>query len=270
MRTSRRTDQIPHHAMSSSPADPTPEPDRLTVLSSRASLRRGVALSDEIIRVVLVDDHALVREGVRLLLHGAPDITVVGEAGDGIAAVQVAERTAPDVVVLDLDMPRVDGHATLHELRRVLPAVRVLILTVHGEQERLIPLLEAGAHGYLTKEAASQELVEAIRVVAAGEVYVRPAAARLLATAIVPRRSAETPRDRYDRLSSREKHVLRAVAEGYSGAEISRALGVSTKTVDAYKRRIETKLTLSHRTEYVRFALEAGVLGQGLPATNAP
>jgi DNA-binding NarL/FixJ family response regulator len=221
-----------------------------------------VSVSNEIIRVVLADDHGLVREGLRLLLNNAPDIVVIGEAGDGIEALRVATRTVPDVVVLDLDMPRLDGGATLVELRRLLPGVRVLILTVHGEHERLIPLLEAGARGYLTKEAASQELVEAIRVVAAGEVYVRPAAARLLATAMVPRRGSETPRDRFLRLSSREKHVLGAVAEGFSGAEIARSLGVSTKTVDAYKRRIETKLALSHRTEYVRFALEAGVLGQ--------
>jgi DNA-binding NarL/FixJ family response regulator len=254
-------------------ADGTTGSERLAglgaALSSRAYARRGVAVSDEIIRVVLADDHGLVREGLRLLLNSAPDVAVVGEAGDGTEALQVAKRTTPDVVVLDLDMPRGDGTTTLRDLRRLVPAARVLVLTVHGEQDRLIPLLEAGAHGYLTKEAASQELVEAIRVVAAGEVYVRPAAARLLATAIVPRRGAETPRDRFQRLSSREKHVLRAVAEGYSGAEIARALGVSTKTVDAYKRRIETKLTLSHRTEYVRFALEAGVLGQGPPPNAA-
>jgi DNA-binding NarL/FixJ family response regulator len=188
-------------------------------------------------------------------------VAVVGEACDGAEALQVARRVTPHVVVLDLDMPRGDGTSTLRELRRLVPTARVLVLTVHGELDRLIPLLEDGADGYLTKEAASKELVEAIRVVAAGEIYVRPVAARMLASAIVPRRGAETARDRFQRLSSREKHVLRAVAEGYSGAEISRALGVSTKTVDAYKRRIETKLTLSHRTEYVRFALEAGVLG---------
>jgi DNA-binding NarL/FixJ family response regulator len=251
--------------MSWLPADETTGPARVAglaaALASRSSVRRGVAVSDEIIRVVLADDHGLVREGLRLLLNSAPDVAVVGEACDGAEALQVARRVTPHVVVLDLDMPRGDGTSTLRELRRLVPTARVLVLTVHGELDRLIPLLEDGADGYLTKEAASKELVEAIRVVAAGEIYVRPVAARMLASAIVPRRGAETARDRFQRLSSREKHVLRAVAEGYSGAEISRALGVSTKTVDAYKRRIETKLTLSHRTEYVRFALEAGVLG---------
>ena len=256
----------------SSTADVITGPARLAglgaALSSRSYVRRGVPISDEVIRVVLADDHGLVREGLRLLLNSAPDVAVVGEGGDGAEALQVAVRMTPDVVVLDLDMPRADSTCTLAELRRLVPTARVLVLTVHAEQDRLIPLLEAGAHGYLTKDAASKELVEAIRVVAAGEVYVRPAAARLLATAIGPRRGAETPRDRFQRLSSREKHVLRAVAEGYSGAEISRSLGVSTKTVDAYKRRIEIKLTLSHRTEYVRFALDAGVLGQGAPSAT--
>src|SRR5258705_2348777 len=112
-------------------------------------------------RVVLADDHGLVREGRRLPLNNAPDIVVIGEAGDGIEALRVATRTVPDVVVLDLDMPRLDGGATLVELRRLLPGVRVLILTVHGEHERLIPLLQAGARGYLTKETASPEPVQA-------------------------------------------------------------------------------------------------------------
>jgi DNA-binding NarL/FixJ family response regulator len=223
--------------------------------------RRGVAMSNDTIRVILADDHLLVREGLRLLLRTAPDVAVVGEAGDGLEVVHVAERTSPDVIVLDLDMPRRDGESTLRELLRLLPGIRILILTVHPEHVRLLPLLEAGARGYLTKEGAPQELLDAIRVVASGEIYVRPAVARLLATALVPSRATDTPSARYQTLSPRERHVLRAVAEGYSGAEISRALGVSSKTVDAYKRRIDDKLALSHRTDYVRFAIDAGILG---------
>ncbi len=163
--------------------------------------------------------------------------------------------------MLDLDMPGTDGAFALREVQRLAPDVRVLILTMHGEQERLLPLLEAGARGYLTKEAASRDLVEAIRVVASGEVYVRPSAARMLAGAVVPQRAAETARGRFKTLSEREQTILRMVAQGYSGAEIARHLGISSKTVDAYKRRIEDKLGVSHRTEYVRFAVEAGILG---------
>ena len=122
-------------------------------------------------------------------------------------------------------------------------------------------VLAAGARGYLTKEAASRDLVEAIRVVAAGDVYVRPAAARLLAAAVAPGPAVKSARDKLQSLSDRELTVLRAVAQGYSGAEIARQLGISTKTVDAYKHRIQMKLGLEHRTEYVRFAIEVGILG---------
>src|SRR5262249_12327879 len=176
------------------------------------------------------DDHAMVREGLRLLLRTAPDIAVVGEAENGATAVGLAQRLLPDVVVLDLDMPGRDGMVALRQLAQNLPSVRVLVLTVHAEHERLLSLLEAGARGYLTKEAASRDLLEAIRVVAAGEVYLRPAAARVLAKAIIPQRSAETARDRYQTLSEREQTILRLVAQGFSGAEIARQLGISNKT----------------------------------------
>ena len=213
------------------------------------------------IRTLLVDDHTLVREGVRLLLQAAPDIAVVGEAESAAAAVAAAMRAVPDVVVLDLDMPGGDGASAVTTLREALPTVRVLILTVHPEQTRLVPLLQAGVRGYLTKDAASRELVDAIRAVARGEVYVRPSVARVLATAMVPRTGRATPRDRFETLSERERTVLRSVAQGYSGTEIARQLGVSTKTIDAYKHRIHDKLGLQHRTEYVQFAIAAQILG---------
>jgi DNA-binding NarL/FixJ family response regulator len=210
--------------------------------------------------VLLVDDHTMVREGLRLLLRTAPDVSVIGEADNGVAAVANARRLVPDVVVLDLDMPSGDGMVAVRELKQSLPNVRVLILTMHSEHDRLLPLLEAGARGYLTKEAASSDLVDAIRAVASGEVYVRPSAARLLASAVIPEHAARSARGRFQTLSDREQTTLRLLAEGYSGAEIARKLGISTKTVDAYKRRVQDKLGLEHRTDYVRFALEAGIL----------
>jgi len=202
----------------------------------------------------------MVREGLRLLLRTAPDVSVIGEADNGVAAVANARRLVPDVVVLDLDMPSGDGMVAVRELKQSLPNVRVLILSMHSEHDRLLPLLEAGARGYVTKEAASSDLVDAIRVVASGEVYVRPSAARLLASAVIPEHAARSARGRFQTLSDREQTTLRLLAEGYSGAEIARKLGISTKTVDAYKRRVQDKLGLEHRTDYVRFALEAGIL----------
>lgn len=231
-------------------------------LAARPYARRGIPMSNERIRIMLVDDHVMVREGLRVLLRSAHDITVVGEADNGIAAVTVAQRLVPDIVVLDLDMPGGSGTIALRELTQALPQVRVLILTVHAEREQLLPLLEAGARGYLTKTAASRDLVEAIRVVAAGEIYVRPSAARLLAAAVVPEHAAETAQSRFRTLSDREQTILRMVAEGYSGAEVARQLSISSKTVDAYKRRVQEKLGLEHRTDYVRFAIEAGILGR--------
>jgi DNA-binding NarL/FixJ family response regulator len=222
--------------------------------------RRGASMSDDTIRVILADDHAMVREGLRLLLRTASDIAIVGEAADGATAVALAQRFAAHVVVLDLDMPGSDGVTALRELQRTAPQVRVLILTMHAEREHLVQLLETGARGYLTKDAASRDLVEAIRVVASGDVYVRPTAARMLASAVVPQRAAETSRGRFKTLSNREQTILRMVAQGYSGAEIARELRISSKTVDAYKHRIEDKLGLSHRTHYVRFGIEAGIL----------
>jgi DNA-binding NarL/FixJ family response regulator len=218
--------------------------------------------ASEVIRVILVDDHAIVREGLRLLLQAAPDIDVVGEAENGVSLLPLARRLKPRVVVLDLEMPGGNGGVALRALGQTLPKVRVLVLTMYAERERLLPVLQAGARGYLTKDAASRDLVEAVRVVAAGEIYVRPTAARLLATAVVPQCAAETAGGRFRTLSQREQRVVRAVAEGYSGAEIARQLGISTKTVNAYKHRIQDKIGLAHRTDYVRFAIEAGILGR--------
>ncbi|MFZ5623586.1 MAG: response regulator [Gemmatimonadota bacterium] len=230
-------------------------------LATRPYARRGISMSNHRIRVLLADDHAMVREGLRLLLRTAPDISVVGEAEDGVIAAALARTVMPDIVVLDLDMPGGDGMTALRELGRTAPDVRVLVLTVHAEQEGLLQLLEAGARGYLTKEAASRDLIEAIRVVASGDICVRPAAARLLAAAVGPQHATQTARSRFESLSQREQTILQLVASGYSGAEIGRQLDISSKTVDAYKRRVREKLGLEHRTDYVRFAVEAGILG---------
>ncbi|HMI57463.1 MAG TPA: response regulator transcription factor [Gemmatimonadaceae bacterium] len=230
-------------------------------LVAQPHVRRGVRMHNDTIRVMLVDDHVMVREGFRVLLRCAPDVQVVGEASSGIAAVELARRMSPDVAVLDLDMPGSDGGFALREIARTMPDVRVLIVTMHAEDGRMLALLEDGACGYLTKDAASRDPIDAIRVVAAGEIYVRPSTARMLAAAVVPHRTMRSTRGSFQTLSEREKTVLRMVAQGFSGVEISRELAISTKTVDAYKRRVEEKLGLAHRTHYVRFAIDAGILG---------
>ena len=231
-------------------------------LASRPYVRRGVPVHTEPIRVVLVDDHGLVRAGLRALLHGNPEITVVAEASDGESALDVVLRARPDVVVMDLDMPNGDGLTTTRQLVERMPGIHVLIVSMHMERERLLAVLAAGARGYLAKSGAERELVDAIRVVASGEVYLRPTVSHALA-----REQAEPPAARHDalarleRLSGRERTVVVLTARGFNGPEIGRQLGITAKTVDTYKQRIEEKLGMTHRTEYVQFALQADLLG---------
>lgn len=232
-------------------------------LAARDYSRRGVSTGEGTIRVVLIDDHTIVRSGLKALLRGAPDIVVVGEASSGAEAVALVTRTSADVVVMDLDMAHGDGATATRALAREAPAARVLILTMHSEQERLLGLLRDGARGYLAKDTAQRDLLDAIRVVASGEVYVRPSVARLLAAAIAsPPKAADGAASRYESLSDRERSVLRLVAEGFNGPEIGVRLAITAKTVDTYKQRIEDKLGLAHRSDYVRFAVDAGLLGK--------
>ena len=230
-------------------------------LAARPYARRGVPARDEPIRVVLVDDHQLVRAGIRSVLHANADISVIGEAADGEEAVALVTRVHPEVVVMDLEMPGGDGATATRRLSELAPDVRVLIVTMYDEHEKLLAALAAGARGYLSKDAADRELAEAIRVVAAGDVYVRPAVARALADSVEPPPAARTDaQTRLERLSDRERSVVVLTARGFNGPEIGRQLGITAKTVDTYKQRIEEKLGLAHRSEYVRFALEADLM----------
>jgi DNA-binding NarL/FixJ family response regulator len=219
-------------------------------------------MTGDLIRVVLADDHAVVRAGLKAVLGVARDIEVIGEAKTGREAVALAERFKPDVVVMDLSMPDIDGTAATKEIVEKGLATRVLVLTMHAEEDYLVPLMEAGAAGYLVKSAADRELVDAVRAVARGDVYVRPAAARVLAKNLTKKDPAQSDRDKFDKLTQRERDVLRLVAQGYSAPEIGERLFISPKTVDTYKQRIQEKLGLSHRSDYVQFALKLGLLAQ--------
>jgi DNA-binding NarL/FixJ family response regulator len=198
-----------------------------------------------------------------MLAAAAPDVVVVGEATGGLEAVKLAMRLAPDVVVMDLEMPDGDGESATRELLRLNKPPRVLILTMHEERERLLPLVDAGAAGYLAKNATRNDLVDAIRVVASGEAYVRPSVARQLSSSEGVRQAhagRASARQSFDLLSAREQAVLRLTADGLNGPEIAARLGISSKTVNTYKSRIQAKLGLENRAAYVRFALEAHIL----------
>jgi len=219
-------------------------------------------MTNDIIRVVLADDHVVVRAGLRAVLGAAKDIEIIGEARNGREAITMVERFQPDVVVMDLDMPDTDGvTATKEIVTKGLPS-RVLVLTMHAEEDYLVPLMEAGAAGYLVKSAADRDLVDAVRAVAHGDVYVRPAAARVLAKNLTKKDPAAEERARFEKLTQREQDVLKYVAQGYSAPEIGERLFISPKTVDTYKQRIQEKLGLAHRSDYVQLALRLGILSE--------
>ncbi|MCC6928768.1 MAG: response regulator transcription factor [Gemmatimonadaceae bacterium] len=219
-------------------------------------------MTSDLIRVVLADDHTVVRAGLKAVLGTAKDIDVVGEAKDGREAIALVDRFKPDVVVMDLSMAGMDGTAATKEIVAKGVSTRVLILTMHPEEDYLVPLLEAGAAGYLVKSAADRELVDAVRAVAKGDVYVRPTAARVLAKGLTKKDPHQVDRERFEKLTERERDVLRLTAQGYSAPEIGERLFISPKTVDTYKQRINEKLGLSHRADYVQFALRLGLLAQ--------
>ncbi len=214
----------------------------------------------EAVRVALCDDHAVVRHGLQLILEAEPDMIVVGEAGGVAEAIVVAEATQPDVFVMDLGLPDGNGIDAIAELRRVSPATRVLILTVQDDVAYLRLAFDAGAVGYVLKEAADAELVDAVRQVASGRHYVHPAlGAALLAPDASPTLAAGLAGPGGE-LSEREVEVMRFMAMGLTSAEIAERLIVSVRTVETHRAHIHQKLDVRNRAQLVRRAREAGLL----------
>lgn len=210
------------------------------------------------VRIVLADDHEIVRAGMKAMLDASHGIEVVGEARNGEEAIAQARHLRPDVVVMDVSMPVLDGAGATVRLRRELPEIRVLVLTAYADPGHLTRLLEAGAAGYVLKRAAADELVRAIQMVAEGGTYVDPGLAGSILRTSVGKARARTAGT--EPLSEREETVLRAIAWGRSNKEIAAELQISTKTVETYKARITAKLALRTRTELVRYALARGWL----------
>lgn len=213
----------------------------------------------ERIRVLLADDHAVLRAGLKALIDAEPDMLVVGEAGDGEEAVEKARKLGPDVVVMDLSMPGMGGLEATRRIGALDLGVRVLVLTAHAEDSYLFPVLDAGGSGYVTKTHADSDLLRAIREVVRGEVFLYPSAAKLLLRRYQETEAGEE-QSPLQKLSAREREVLALTAEGFSSSEIGQKLFISPKTVDTYRSRIMQKLGLRHRTELVRFALDTGLL----------
>jgi DNA-binding NarL/FixJ family response regulator len=211
------------------------------------------------LRVYLADDHAVVRAGLKALIDGQPDMEVRGEAGDGRTACQQVLELRPDVVVMDVSMPGLNGAQATAQLKETCPGVKVLALTVHEDKGYLRLLLEAGASGYVLKRAAAEELIHAIRMVAAGGVYLDPALAGKVVGSFVRAPAGKSVPAGGD-LSDREAEVVRLIATGHSNKEIASRLCLSVKTVETYKARSMEKLGLDSRAGLVRYALQRGWL----------
>lgn len=211
------------------------------------------------IRVVIADDHALLREGLRALLRTAEDIEVVGEAADGLEAIEACRTLGPDVVLMDIAMPGLGGLEASLEIRKVSPHTRVLVLTQYDDREYVARFLKAGAAGYVLKKAAGTELVSAIRGVARGGLVLDPAIARDAMRDDTPPGGGAGD-DPYDALTDREKQVLKLVAEGKSNKEVASLLDIAVKTAMSHREHVMEKLGVHGRTELIRFALRRGII----------
>jgi len=216
------------------------------------------------IRILLAEDHRILRDGLRAIFRGEPDLALVGEAEDGREAIALARELQPDLVMLDLSMPRTDGLTALGEIKRVAPEARVLVMTVHRTEEYVFKAIEGGADGYLLKDASASELLLAVRSVLAGDRYLCAAVASQFVTAFLngkgKRRAAPKPISPLETLSGREREVLKLVAEGYRSREIGDFLCISEKTVEKHRANLMRKLGINSATGLTAFAVDKGLV----------
>ncbi len=211
------------------------------------------------IRVLVVDDHAIVRDGVCALLGLTGDIEVVGEAADGKQALDRVKELQPNVVIMDISMPVMDGLEATRRIRKEFPRTRVLVLTQHEEREHVLLMLDAGASGFISKVGASSELASGVRSVFEGNSCLSPSVARFLVEDF-QRHRGRANGDPYDELTDREREVFKLVAEGYSTKKIAETLTISPKTVEGHKTRLMAKLGIHNRIELVKYAIKKRII----------
>jgi DNA-binding NarL/FixJ family response regulator len=212
------------------------------------------------IRVVVADDHNLVRQGIRSLLEKAEDIDVVGEAADGQEAVDQVERLAPDVLVMDLAMPRLDGSQAIGHVRALDVATKVVILSMYTDETLVRQALRDGAKGYLAKSASQEELCLAVRAAHRGEIYISPAVAQPVVAGFLTGEAADEGCRAADRLTPREREVLQLVAEGYTNGAVAQALKISVKTVEKHRASLMSKLRVHNLAGLIREAIQHGLV----------
>lgn len=209
-------------------------------------------------RIVIAEDHTILREGLRALLSSEAELRVVGEAKDGREAIQCAEQLEPDLILMDLSMPKMNGVEAIREIKNRIPETRVLALTVHKAEEFVLEVLQAGADGYVLKDASSEELMMAIRSVLGGQRYLSPAVSQMVIDGyLAGRKTCESP---WDTLTKREREILKLIAEGHKNKEIADYLCISVKTVEKHRANLMKKLDLHSAAALTAYAMERGLV----------
>ncbi|NIO28584.1 MAG: response regulator [Candidatus Latescibacteria bacterium] len=213
-------------------------------------------------RIVLAEDHTILREGVRSLLSTVPDLEIVGEAGDGREAIQCVEEQKPDLILMDLSMPRMNGVEALREIKRRSSETKILVLTVHKTEEYILAALQAGANGYLLKDSTYTELLVAVNYVLRGKTYISPGISDMVVEGYMEGRKTLKKRTTWDTLTKREREILKLIAEGYKNKEIAEDLCISVKTVEKHRANLMEKLNLHKVQALTAYAIERGLVSQ--------
>ncbi len=217
-------------------------------------------LKSEIVRVLLAEDHTIVRKGLRSLLNGEAGIEVIGEAEDGREAVEKVQQLLPDVVLMDIAMPGLNGLEATRQIKKRFPEVQVLILTMHANEEYVFQILRAGASGYVVKQAAPTELISAIRAAYRGDSFLSPSISKTIIQEYIRQAEAMAEKESYDKLTNREREVLQLIAEGRSNREIAGLLHISVKTVETHRANLMAKLDIHSTAELTQYAIRKGMI----------
>jgi two-component system response regulator NreC len=212
------------------------------------------------IRILLAEDHTLVRKGIHSLLAEQPDIEVVGEASTGYEAIAAAEKLKPDIVLMDINMPELNGLEATRQIRKLHPDIKVVVLTMYGNEEYVLQLLQAGAAGYVVKQSIPAELITAIYAVESGDAFLSPSVSKSVIEEYLRHAPTETQVENFDRLTDREREVMQLLVEGYSTREIADKLFISTKTVGVHRTNLMEKLELKTLPDLVKYALRKGII----------